>query len=48
MPYVNIKITKDGASLEQKATLIKGVKMDLLKRSGDKRTSVYCFKSIQN
>ena len=25
MPYVNIKITKEGASPEQKATLIKGV-----------------------
>jgi Fic family protein len=27
--------------------LHQGVKMGLLKRSGDKRTSVYCFKSIQ-
>lgn len=25
MPYVNIKITKEGASKEQKAALIKGV-----------------------
>jgi 4-oxalocrotonate tautomerase len=25
MPYVNIKITKDGATPEQKAALIKGV-----------------------
>ena len=25
MPYVNIKITKEGASSEQKAALIKGV-----------------------
>jgi len=25
MPYVNIKITKEGASAEQKAQLIKGV-----------------------
>ncbi len=25
MPYVNIKITREGASKEQKATLIKGV-----------------------
>jgi len=25
MPYVNIKITKEGASTEQKAKLIKGV-----------------------
>ncbi|MEW6116266.1 MAG: 4-oxalocrotonate tautomerase family protein [Nitrospirota bacterium] len=25
MPYVNIKITKDGATAEQKATLISGV-----------------------
>ena len=25
MPYVNIRITKDGATLEQKAQLIKGV-----------------------
>ena len=29
MPYVNIKITKDGATAEQKAALIKGV-TDLL------------------
>ncbi len=29
MPYVNIKITKDGATAEQKARLIKGV-TDLL------------------
>ncbi len=29
MPYVNIRITKDGATSEQKATLIKGV-TDLL------------------
>ncbi|MDR2099459.1 MAG: 4-oxalocrotonate tautomerase family protein [Campylobacteraceae bacterium] len=29
MPYVNIKITKEGASKEQKAALIKGV-TDLL------------------
>jgi len=25
MPYVNIKITKEGATAEQKATLIRGV-----------------------
>ncbi len=25
MPYVNIKITRDGATAEQKATLIRGV-----------------------
>jgi 4-oxalocrotonate tautomerase len=25
MPYINIKITKEGASTEQKAALIKGV-----------------------
>lgn len=30
MPYVNIKITKDGATADQKAKLIKGV-TDLLK-----------------
>ncbi len=30
MPYVNIKITKDGATKEQKAELISGV-TDLLK-----------------
>lgn len=29
MPYVNIKITEDGATAEQKAALIKGV-TDLL------------------
>ena len=31
MPYVNIKITKDGASASQKAALIKGV-TDLLQK----------------
>lgn len=31
MPYVNIKITKEGATAEQKAELIKGV-TDLLQR----------------
>jgi 4-oxalocrotonate tautomerase len=31
MPYVNIKITKEGATTEQKAELIKGV-TDLLVR----------------
>lgn len=31
MPYVNIKITKEGATAEQKAELIKGV-TDLLVR----------------
>lgn len=31
MPYVNIKITKEGASVEQKAELIKGV-TDLLSK----------------
>lgn len=25
MPYVNVKITKEGATTEQKATLIKGI-----------------------
>lgn len=30
MPYVNIKITRDGATAEQKTELIKGV-TDLLK-----------------
>jgi 4-oxalocrotonate tautomerase len=32
MPYVNIKITRDGATAEQKATLIRGV-TDLLQRT---------------
>jgi len=32
MPYVNIKITKEGASAEQKKTLIKGV-TDLLQQT---------------
>lgn len=32
MPYVNIKITKEGASSEQKKTLIKGV-TDLLQQT---------------
>ncbi len=31
MPYVNIKITRDGATKEQKAELIKGA-TDLLER----------------
>ena len=31
MPYVNIKITKDGATADEKATLIKGV-TDLLQK----------------
>ncbi len=35
MPYVNIKITKEGATREQKAELIKGV-TDLLVRVLDK------------
>mgnify|MGYP001347560618 CR=1 FL=1 len=35
MPYVNIKITKDGVSSEQKAALIKGV-TDLLQNILDK------------
>jgi 4-oxalocrotonate tautomerase len=35
MPYVNIRITRDGATAEQKAELIKGV-TDLLVRVLDK------------
>jgi 4-oxalocrotonate tautomerase len=35
MPYVNIRITKDGATPEQKETLIKGV-TDLLQKVLDK------------
>ena len=35
MPYVNIKITKDGVNSEQKAALIKGV-TDLLQNILDK------------
>jgi len=35
MPFVNIKITKDGATSEQKAKLIKGV-TDLLVETLDK------------
>lgn len=35
MPYVNIKITKEGATAEQKAALMKGV-TDLLVRVLDK------------
>ena len=35
MPFVNIKITKDGATSEQKARLIKGV-TDLLVETLDK------------
>ncbi|MCK5667816.1 MAG: 4-oxalocrotonate tautomerase family protein [Gammaproteobacteria bacterium] len=35
MPFVNIKITKDGATIEQKATLIQGV-TDLLVETLDK------------
>lgn len=36
MPYVNIKITREGATREQKAELIKGV-TDLLVRVLDKK-----------
>ena len=36
MPYVNIKITREGATGEQKAALIKGV-TDLLVRVLDKK-----------
>lgn len=36
MPYVNIKITREGATPEQKAELIKGV-TDLLVRVLDKQ-----------
>lgn len=35
MPYVNIKVTKDGVTSEQKAELIKGV-TDLLQKILDK------------
>jgi len=35
MPYVNIRITKDGATAEQKAALIKGA-TDLLMKVLDK------------
>lgn len=35
MPYVNIKITKEGATAKQKAELMKGV-TDLLERILDK------------
>ncbi len=38
MPFVNIKITKDGATSEQKAQLIKGV-TDLLVETLDKNPS---------
>jgi 4-oxalocrotonate tautomerase len=34
MPYVNIKITREGASAEQKATLIRGVTELLQKTLG--------------
>jgi len=34
MPYVNIKITKEGASSEQKAALIRGVTDLLVKTLG--------------
>jgi len=34
MPYVNIKITKEGASSEQKAVLIRGVTDLLVKTLG--------------
>ena len=38
MPFVNIKITKDGATAEQKARLIKGV-TDLLVETLEKNPS---------
>jgi len=47
MPYVNIKITKDGATPEQKAELIKGV-TDLLVKVLNKnpRTTVVVIDEV--
>lgn len=48
MPFVNIKITKDGATAEQKATLIKGV-TDLLVDTLDKNpaTTVVVIEEVE-
>lgn len=48
MPFVNIKITKDGATTEQKATLIKGV-TDLLVDTLDKNpaTTVVVIEEVE-
>jgi 4-oxalocrotonate tautomerase len=41
MPYVNIKITRDGATAEQKAALIKGVSDVLLEVLNKPLTATY-------
>jgi 4-oxalocrotonate tautomerase len=48
MPFVNIKITKDGATSEQKARLIKGV-TDLLVETLDKNpaTTVVVIEEVE-
>ncbi|WP_027441523.1 2-hydroxymuconate tautomerase family protein [Ponticaulis koreensis] len=48
MPFVNIKITKDGATAEQKATLIRGV-TDLLVDTLDKNpaTTVVVIEEVE-
>ena len=48
MPFVNIKITKDGATSEQKARLIKGV-TDLLVDTLDKNpaTTVVVIEEVE-
>lgn len=40
MPYVNIKITKEGASAEQKARLIQGVTQLLVDVMANLKTTV--------
>ncbi len=48
MPYVNIKITRDGATAEQKATLIRGV-TELLRTTLDKNpaTTVVVIEEVE-
>jgi len=43
MPYVNIKITREGATTEQKAELIKGVTDLLTKILGKNPTTTVVF-----
>jgi len=49
MPYVNIKITREGASAEQKARLIKGVTDLLVKELGkNPQTTFVVIEEVDN
>ena len=48
MPYVNVKITKEGATKEQKAALIKGVTDLLVKVLGkNPETTVVVIEEVE-